>query len=240
LGFYNRNHDYRRLCRDCSEYYRRFMRLFGTSKCRAITGIRFKESYDIRRLVVKGVRCLRAVYNSIESVFEIIGTPDSRPFLKNTYGIRPPFDPEKFHCTNAVLSRVQSHLDLSTSSVSNAARGFSGGIAFQGDICGAFMGGVLALGIAYGTDLQRTRPTGLFKTGLVAMKEGGRVFQKEHLHPSFKTSLRVGSLYRKFVSRFGSANCYDILGGDYGFKGKDFCEEIAKTTAQLTLDLIGG
>lgn len=43
------------------------------------------------------------------------------------------------------------------------------------------------------------------------MKEGGRVFQDEHLHPSFKTSLRVALLYKKFLTQFGTADCVDIL-----------------------------
>ncbi|MGB3478953.1 MAG: hypothetical protein WBB67_07315, partial [bacterium] len=92
----------------------------------------------------------------------------------------------------------------------------------------------------YGSELQRTQPTRLFRAALVAMKEGSRVFQNEHLHPSFKTSLRVGRLYRKFVSRFGSADCTDILGKTYESKTRGFCEEIARSTAQLTLDLING
>ncbi len=238
MGLYNRDYDYHRLCHDCTDYYWRFTRLFGSSKCRDIADVRFKEGYDVRRFFLKGIKCLRVVYTSIESVFDIIQVPNRRLFPKNIYQIRPPFDTEKFHCANAVLTRIETNLNLSLSSISKITRGFSGGIAFQGDICGAFMGGVLALGIVYGTELQRTQPTRLLRAGLVAMKEGSRVFQKEHLHPSFKTSLRVGKLYRKFISRFGSANCTDILGKAYQPKSRDFCEEIAQSTAQLTSDLI--
>ena len=114
----------------------------------------------------------------------------------------------------------------------------TGGIAFQGDICGAFMGGVLALGIMYGTDLRKTQHSRLFRAGLAAMKEGSRVFQNEHLHPSFKTSLRVGMLYKKFISQFGSADCIDILGKVSRSKNTDACEEVARNVAQLTLDLM--
>jgi C_GCAxxG_C_C family probable redox protein len=240
LGLYNQDYDYDRLCRDCIEYYRRFNRRFGSSKCRDITGVRFKEGYDIRRFFLKGIRCLRVVYTSIESVFDIIQMPHGRLPSKNTYQIRPPFGAEKFHCASAVLLQIESRLNLNLSSILKISQGFSGGIAFQGDICGAFMGGVFALGIVYGSELQRTQPTRLFRATLVAMKEGSRVFQNEHLHPSFKTSLRVGRLYRKFVSRFGSADCTDILGKTYESKTRGFCEEIARSTAQLTLDLIDG
>ncbi len=238
MGLYNRDHDYDRLCRGCIEYYRRFNRRFGSSKCRDITGVRFKEGYDIRRFFLKGIRCLRVVYTSIESVFDIIQMPNGNLPSEPTYHIRPPFGVEKFHCAGAVLSRIESQLNLDLGFVSKVTRGFSGGIAFQGDICGAFMGGVSALGIVYGTELQRPQPVRYLRAGIVAMKEGSRVFQNEHLHPSFKTSLRVGSLYRKFVSRFGSADCAVILDKTYVHKNRPSCEEIAQSTAQLTLDLI--
>jgi hypothetical protein len=100
------------------------------------------------------------------------------------------------------------------------------------------MGGVLALGIMYGTDPRRTQHNRVFRAGLVAMKEGSKVFQNEHLHPSFKTSLRVGMLYKKFVSQFGSADCINILGKVSRSKNRNSCEEIAWSTAQLALDLM--
>ena len=238
MGLYSRDHDYERLCLDCIEYYHRFNRRFGSSKCRDITGVKFKEGYDIRRFFLKGIRCLRVVYTSIESVFEITQRPYGKLPSKHTYRIRPPFGMGKFHCAGAVLSRIEPRLNLDLGFVSKITQGFSAGIAFQGDICGALMGGVSALGIVYGTELQRPQPIRYLRAGLVAMKEGSKVFQNEHLHPSFKTSLRVGRLYRKFVSRFGSADCAGVLGKANGSTRRGFCEEIARDTAELTLDLI--
>ena len=211
LGLYNRNCDFNRLCRDCIEYYQRFCRLNGSSKCRDIIGVRFKEGHDIRRFFLKGTRCLRAVYASIASLFDIIENGDGKLPLRHRYQASPPFGTEEFHCAGMVLSQIESHLGPNVGSILNSTRGFAGGIAFQGDVCGAFMGGVLALGIVYGTEIERTQPARLFKAGFVAMKEGSRVFENEDLHPSFKTSLRVSRLYREFVSRFGSVDCADII-----------------------------
>jgi C_GCAxxG_C_C family probable redox protein len=184
------------------------------------------------------MKCLRLVYTSIESIFDIVEMAERRSPSKGTYRVMPPFDTKKFHCAGAVLSHIESRLNLNIGPISKIARGFSGGIAFQGDICGAFMGGVLALGIMYGTDPWRTQHSRVFRAGLVAMKEGSRVFQNEHLHPSFKTSLRVGMLYKKFVSQFGSADCINILGKVSQSKNRNSCEEIARSTAQLALDLM--
>jgi len=181
---------------------------------------------------------LTVVYTSIESVFDIIQKDDRRLASKHMYQMRPPFDMQRFPCAGVVLSQIESQLNADFGPILKTARGFSGGIAFQGDICGAFMGAVLALGTVYGTELGRKQYSRLFRAGLVAMKEGGRAFQKEHLHPSFKTSLRVGMLYKKFVSKFGSADCIDILGRVSPLKDRGFCEEIARSTAQLALDFI--
>jgi C_GCAxxG_C_C family probable redox protein len=200
--------------------------------------VRFKEGYDIRRFFLKGIRCLRVVYTSIESVFDIMQIPARRLPLKGIYRIKPPFGTEQFQCASAVLSRIEPSLEVDLGAIPNMTRGFSGGIGFQGDVCGALMGGVLALGMAYGTELQMRHPTKVFRAGLVAMKEGSRVFQNEHLHPSFRASLRVGRLYRRFVSQFGSADCTDIIGRTHGTKNRDFCEQIAHSTAQSALDLI--
>ena len=152
--------------------------------------------------------------------------------------IRPPFDTGQFHCASVVLSRIESQLNLNLASVLKISRGFSGGIAFQGDICGALIGGVLALGMTYGTEPRSTKPVRLLRTGLVAIQQGSRVFQHEELHPSFRASLRVSKLYKGFVSRFGSTDCTEILSKANKSKNSHFCEEIARSTSDLTLDLI--
>ena len=238
MGLYHRDNDYDRLCPDCIEYYQRFNSRFGSTKCRDIIGLRFKVGYDVRRFFLKGIRCLRVVHTSIESVFDIIHMCDRRFSSKGIYQIRPPFDTQGFHCAGAVLSRIESQFNSDLGSILKITRGFSGGIAFQGDICGAFMGGVLALGTEYGTELRTTQHSRLFRAGLVAMKEGSRVFENEHLHPSFKTSLRVGMLYKKFISQFRSADCIDILSKVSRSKNRHFCDEIAESTAQLVLDCV--
>ena len=102
--------------------------------------------------MLKGMKCLRLVYTSIESIFDIVEMAERRFPSKGTYRVMPPFDTKKFY--------------------------------------------------------------------------------------SFKTSLRVGMLYKKFVSQFGSADCIDILGKVSRSKNRDSCEEIARSTAQLALDLM--
>ena len=210
----------------------------GSSKCMDMIGVKLNQGYDIRRFFLKGIRCLKMVFNSIESVFDIIQKSDRGLPSEDRYQIRPPFDTGRFHCAGAVLSRIEPQLNLNMASILKNSRGFSGGIAFKGDICGALIGGVLALGIIYGTELQSTKPVRFLRTGWVAMQQGSRVFQHEDLHPSFRASLRVSKLYRGFVSQFGSTSCNEILGKANKYKNSHFCEKIAQSTSDLTLDLI--
>lgn len=238
LGLFYQDDDYYRLYCDCAEYYRRFKVRSGSTKCMDIIGLKFNQGYDIRRFFLKGIICLKVVFNSIESVFDIIQKPDERLSSGDRHQIRPTFDTEGFHCASAVLSRIEPQLNLNLTSILKISRGFSGGIAFQGDICGALMGGVLALGIIYGTELQSIKPVRFLRTGLVAIQQGSRVFQHEDLHPSFRTSLRVSKLYKEFASQFGSTDCTEILSKANKSKDSHFCEELAQSTSDLTLDLI--
>jgi len=235
LGLYHRDHACDCLCSHCMEYYHRFKRRFGSSKCRDITGVSFKAGYDIRRFFLKGMKCLTVVYTSIESVFDIVQKGAIRLPSEGRYQRRPPFH-RQFPCADVVLKRMESRLNVDLSSIKEISRGFSGGIALQGDICGALMGAVLALGVLYGRDLRERHHSQLFRAGLVAMKEGSRVFHQEDLHPSFRASLRVGKLYERFVSEFGSADCLHILGKVSPSTQRDFCENVAQRTAQLAME----
>jgi C_GCAxxG_C_C family probable redox protein len=152
LGLFYQDDDCHSLYRDCAEYYRRFKMHSGSSKCKDIIGLKFTQGYDIRRFFLKGIICLKLVFNSIESVFDIIQMPDGVLPPEYRHQIRPPFDTGRFHCASIVLSRIESQLNLNLASILKISRGFSGGIAFQGDICGALIGGVLALGMTYGTE----------------------------------------------------------------------------------------
>jgi hypothetical protein len=100
------------------------------------------------------------------------------------------------------------------------------------------MGAVLALGTVYGTQPRTRQGCRIFKAALVTMKEGSRAFQREQLHPSFKTSLRVGRLYKQFVSEFGSADCVEILGSVSPSPDRRSCEKVGDRTAQLALDFM--
>jgi C_GCAxxG_C_C family probable redox protein len=214
---------------DCKRYYIEFTHRFGTSKCRDITGVRFKEGYDIRRFFIKGIICLKVVYTSISSVFNTIQFP------KKNSG----FTEKGFDCAKAVLLKVNSETGINMSPLFKITPGLSGGLAGCGDICGALVGGALALGIVYGKEIDKRQPFPLIKAGLVALKEGSAIFEKEELHPSFAASFRVSRLYRAFINKFGSADCRDILPqGKTSIEEIGLCKEVICTVGQWTSELI--
>jgi C_GCAxxG_C_C family probable redox protein len=213
---------------DCKKYYLDFNNHFGTSKCRYITGVRFKEGYDIRRFFIKGIICLKVVYTSIASVFNVIQSPK-----KNSV-----FTEKGFDCAKAVLLKVNSETGIAMSPLFKITPGLSGGLAGCGDICGALVGGALALGMVYGKEIDKRRPFTLIKAGMVALKEGSAIFEKEELHPCFTTSFRVSHLYRAFINKFGSADCRDILPqGRINIEEIGLCKEVICTVGQWTSEL---
>jgi C_GCAxxG_C_C family probable redox protein len=162
-------------------------------------------------------------------VFNIIQSPK-----KNSV-----FTEKGFDCAKAVLLKVNSETDINMSPLFKITPGLSGGLAGCGDICGALVGGALALGIVYGREIDKRQPFTLIKAGLVALKEGSAVFEKEELHPSFTTSFRVSHLYRAFINKFGSADCRDILPqGQTNIEEIGLCKEVICKVGQWTSELI--
>ena len=66
-------------------------------------------------------------------------------------------------CSQAVLYTLQRHLQLDDGGAFRAASPFAGGVARMREVCGALVGGVMAIGLAYG----RTK----FEAGKVALEQ---------------------------------------------------------------------
>jgi C_GCAxxG_C_C family probable redox protein len=89
-----------------------------------------------------------------------------------------------YNCAESVL--LACCPGYGRNSLPRIATGFGGGIARNGDLCGALAGGILALGLALGrNDSQGSR---------------------DPCYPA------VDRLYTGFKERFGSTRCRDLLG----------------------------
>ena len=86
---------------------------------------------------------------------------------------------------------IQEVFGLESEETFKAATGFAGGIGFKGSVCGALTGGIMAIGLKYGRDLQAFLQHDLEKT-------------------RFKTFKLARRLWEKFKKTYGSCICRDI------------------------------
>ena len=64
------------------------------------------------------------------------------------------YEQEYRDCAQCTLLTIQEIFDLAGEEALKAATGFAGGIGRSSSVCGAFTGGVMALGLLYGRDRQ--------------------------------------------------------------------------------------
>lgn len=96
---------------------------------------------------------------------------------------------EGYNCAQSVLLTIFEHWNGKNELIPKIATAFGGGIGRCGSVCGALSGGVMAIGIKYGTN-----------------------------EPSVEKRLRAYELANKFYKRFekqhGSVLCRELIGYD--------------------------
>ena len=96
---------------------------------------------------------------------------------------------EGYNCAQSVLVTMFEHWNGENELIPKIATAFGGGIGRCGSVCGALAGGVMALGIKYGTN-----------------------------EPSSEERLKVYEVAQKFFKRFeeqhGSVLCRELIGYD--------------------------
>ena len=137
-------------------------------------------------------------------------------------------------CSQAVLGALQTHLELGDQDVFAAATGFAGGVAKNQEVCGALLGGIMAIGVAYG---RRE-----FESGKVGHEQ--RTF--------LEAQNRSARLCEKFKAEFGTLYCRDIrvlvgripLGDEQnyytleGFENHAKCADVTAAAARLTAEVL--
>jgi len=95
-------------------------------------------------------------------------------------------------CSQAVLDALQRHLNLGNGETFKAASAFAGGVARTREVCGALLGGIMVIGLAYG----RTK----FEAGKVGLE------QSDYL----EAQVRASRLCERFKEKFTSLRCDDV------------------------------
>jgi C_GCAxxG_C_C family probable redox protein len=129
-----------------------------------------------------------------------------------------------FNCAESVLLATAEALNIRSGAVPRAASAFGGGMARQGNACGAITGSLIAIGLARGRE-SKTEPR----------------------EPSYEPG---ADLQQRFLARFGAGTCRELTGCDittpegyaaYAAAGGnqrcgDYVEFAARTVAELLGD----
>jgi len=128
-------------------------------------------------------------------------------------------------CSQAIVAAFQEVLDLKDIQTLKAANAFSGGIARQGLLCGALLGGAMVLGMKYG------------RANMEDSSVANRLYGQIH------------KLFARFNEEFGSLNCRDIIGVNLldpdesrefwasGRHDKE-CPEVVAKTARMVANIL--
>ncbi len=110
---------------------------------------------------------------------------------KQAYDLGFKYEKDYYGCAQSALLALQDTFDLKNEAVFKSASGLAAGIGLMGLVCGAFTGGVMALSLKYGRDLQA------YKAG---DPEGKRL----------KSYEKARQLYKRFEDEYGTVICKDI------------------------------
>ncbi|MCX6649961.1 MAG: C-GCAxxG-C-C family protein [Candidatus Bathyarchaeota archaeon] len=139
----------------------------------------------------------------------------------------------RFNCCESVLLKIHEEHPLPgfDDATMRIASNLGGGVAGWGDICGALLGGAMAIGLIYGTDGDETPPT----------------FDEERLKER-KITLE---LIKEFKTKWRHVGCCDLLGcrgctpeertkrgEDLKARGESHCDEYVDWTVAETLAII--
>jgi C_GCAxxG_C_C family probable redox protein len=136
-------------------------------------------------------------------------------------------------CSQCVLKALQERIDLGDGLAFKAASALAGGVGRAGDTCGALLGGVMAIGLAFGRDKLEVSSDSLQYTQAQAY---------------------AGEFVQRFKGALGSTTCRDIQKSIFGrsfdmtkpeereqFQAAgayEKCPEVARQAALLAAEII--
>jgi C_GCAxxG_C_C family probable redox protein len=141
----------------------------------------------------------------------------------------------EFHgCSRCVLKALQDHLNLGNDVSLKASTPLAGGVALRGEVCGALLGGLLAVGMVTANEDMKDSG-GLFSSLSVGFRLAKKVekelgsttcaeIQKIGLGRSY--NLADGEQYKEFVEAGGYTHCSKVVG------------QIARMSAESILDFL--
>jgi len=133
-------------------------------------------------------------------------------------------------CSRSVLKSLQNHLHIEDKGAIKASTALAGGIARMGETCGALIGGIMAIGLVFGSEAL------------------------ENVQAYRATMEASYEMYNRFKKEAGSTVCFDIqkklMGRTFDFKkdedaeewykagGLEKCPMICAIAARIAADII--
>lgn len=97
---------------------------------------------------------------------------------------------QMFNCAEAVLGGLVAEFELECNCCPRIATAFGGGMAGQGEICGALTGAMMSIGLKYGRERGDDNESKAVVYG------------------------KVRELFSAFEKEFGTCGCFDLIGID--------------------------
>lgn len=190
-----------RVMEDVGRYVDWFHNAFGTTTCRARTGVDFYTASGQLRYLLPGdrmARCLRHINHAARYLYDL---PADAHLQGETCSGRP------LHCAATVLRQVRERTGVGDETLENLAFVFDGGLAFRGGLCGALAGALMALNLVFGTDarsMRYHRTIKAFVVGHVNLLVKDRIGMPE--------PFGIGrDIVGEFRAKAGSIECRDIV-----------------------------
>jgi len=108
---------------------------------------------------------------------------------------------EYYGCARCVLRALQQNLNLGGSEAFKASLPLSGGVARNCEVCGALLGGLMVVGLAYGSD-KLAFPFGAYVKG---KEQDDEVAQRYS-----EVMRRSGIICDRFKETFGGLRCVEV------------------------------
>lgn len=139
------------------------------------------------------------------------------------YAVR--FVEKGFLCSEAVLSALSQTLNIESDIIPKIATGFGAGISRLGEVCGAFSGAIMGLGLQFGRNTVQESPL-------------------ETEPYEFGTTMA-----NLFITRFGHLRCRDLIGLNLAVEAdrqayrelklwETRCRDIVRISTGLAYDLL--
>ncbi len=238
----------------CGEYFRRLESSVGTPNCGIVHGGKHLAR-NFRRAILTGktMKCVEVLARGARVLKELDGVAAEADF-----SLGEPqraecidaacryFEAECFHCSQTVISEVAERLGISIEPILDPAKGYIGGIGFNGSVCGAISGGVLCLGLQSSVDLSGSGYSDAAGIVFHGLLKSDKIFEDERRFRPAKLFDACKQVYQTVEREFGVAHCQEILGltldepggcEQYRRERKiDLCRRVAGTVVDAVIE----